>query len=284
MGLLNRFAKKLSDMLIFLAHSNIYLGLGAASIILFLARVFSFPFKWQPASIAFSETFFLYSLNRLTDVGEDGINYPERTEFFRKYGGRIIYAGAAIYFISLLVAYMNGLMALIFTLSPLMIVLLYSVVRFKRFFIAKDVFVALGWSTVVLLFWAYYGISFRAVLPVAAFFFLRVLFTTIVFDIKDIRGDSIYGIATLPARHGLAATKLALYAVNLLCLAVLYFIVESHKMSLILYIFLAPVAYSTAYLVPFQKLEKRAGFYDLVVDGEYILLGALTVIYWVIVQ
>lgn len=284
MVVLNRLIKKLNDILFFLAHSNLYLGLGAASIILFLARVFSVQFKWQPASIAFSETFFLYSLNRLTDIKEDVVNYPERVAFFRKYGGRIMYAGASAYLFSLVIAYLNGILALVFTLAPFIVVFLYSVLRFKRFFIAKDIFVALGWTTIVLLFWTYYGISFLAILPAAAFFFLRVLFTTIMFDIKDVKGDRICGIATLPARNGVRATKLVLYSINLLCLGIIYFIVEAHDLSLALYVFLAPVAYSTAYLALFQKLGKKAGFYDIMVDGEYVLLGVLALLCWVIVQ
>lgn len=267
------------SILFFLAHSNIFLGFGAASLILFLAGLFGVPFKWQPAYIAFSETFFLYSLNRLTDVKEDGINYPERMGFFQRYGRMLLPAGSLLYLGSLAVAYINGLMALIFTLAPFIIVFLYGVLRFKKVFIAKDIIVALGWSTIPLLFWTYYGIPLAALAPLIAFLFLRVLFTTIVFDVKDVKGDKAYGISTVPEKYGLVVTKLALCSVNFLCLAALYFAIRSRGMHPLFYALLVPVAYSTAYLASFEKLIYKPHFYDIIVDGEYAVLGILALVH-----
>ena len=44
------------------------------------------PLKFEPLVISFLATFFIYNLNKKTDILEDSINYPERRKFVDKYG------------------------------------------------------------------------------------------------------------------------------------------------------------------------------------------------------
>jgi|Deesub1362A_J573_1020465.scaffolds.fasta_scaffold01020_18 hypothetical protein len=74
----------------FLAYSNLYLAVGAASVAYVACLVFG-DIYWEPILIAFSGTLFIYNLNRITDFGEDIINYPERLEFFSKFGKFFLY-------------------------------------------------------------------------------------------------------------------------------------------------------------------------------------------------
>jgi len=207
--------KNIERFLYFLVYSNIYLALGALSIAYMSIVLLQVPFRWEPLFIAFSGTFFLYNLNRKTDIGEDRINYPERVEFFEKYGS-IIFKVSIIFFVSsLLLALLNGIITFLVVLTPFVLVILYSVLRLKKIFLIKNIFVGMGWATIPLLAGLYSHPNYIITLIVVMLFiFLRVWMGTAIFDVKDIVGDRIYKISTIPGRYGIKTLKLFSYLLN----------------------------------------------------------------------
>jgi 4-hydroxybenzoate polyprenyltransferase len=182
-------------------------------------------FRWEPLIIAFCSTFFLYNLNRKTDIKEDIINYPERIEFFERYGNKIFRIALVLYLLSLLTALLNNILTLGIILLPLIFVVVYSVFRLKRIILIKNVFVGMGWATISLLVISYSNsYNTLALIIVTLFIFLRVLMGSAIFDVKDIKGDKIYKISTIPEKYGIKKLKYFSAIINTIAgLIIFYF-------------------------------------------------------------
>ncbi|MBU4246338.1 MAG: UbiA family prenyltransferase, partial [Nanoarchaeota archaeon] len=168
----------------FLLKSNIYIALGAscvAYITLFLMNLSSNPII---LSIIFFEFFIAYNLNRLTDFDEDAINAPERRLFVNKYTKPLITAGVMIYIYLLLQVIAVNLYAFLFIFVQTLFGLVYSVYRIKKYFLIKNIYIAIVWGMIII-FVGLYNSAFTMPLLlfsliISALFFIN----TIISDIK----------------------------------------------------------------------------------------------------
>jgi len=257
-------------------YSNVYLSIGAASVALMTMVLLRLPLSWEPLFVSFSCTFFLYNLNRRTDVKEDTVNCPQRADFVRRHGRSLFALSAGSYATALVLAFISGLSMFIFAILLMLIVILYSVFRMKRIFLVKDITVAIGWTVIPLMTASFYGILSGHILAyVAAFVFLRVLITTVVFDVKDVKGDTLYGIGTIPGRHGLRATKHVLYAANGACLLLILWMWAQAVFPLLICLIPVVVLYSCFYIGMLHRPDVEMVSYVLA-DGEFVLMGVLT--------
>ncbi|MBN1860305.1 MAG: UbiA family prenyltransferase [Candidatus Thermoplasmatota archaeon] len=267
---------KTSRFFFFLIHSNIYLAVGASSLVLMTMLMLNVRLRWEPMFIAFCGTFFLYTLNRKTDTNEDTINYPERITFLNENGKMIFYLSMVLFFFSLVLASLNGPVTFVLGLTPFLLCLFYGVFRFKRIFFFKDLMVSSGWAIIAFLAASYYSDFSLVSFLVFTFIFLRVTITTIVFDIKDVQGDRIYGIKTIPETYGLDKTKQVLYLTNTICAVFLLLITLSGIHSLF-YILFVDVFYCYYYLSRIGKMDIKY-LCDVLADGEYVLIGFLSIL------
>ena len=215
-------------LLEFLTYSNVYLAIGGTCITLSSMIMLNTLINPIALFCCFSLVFFLYTLNRYTDIPEDKINYPERVYFFQRFGKILLIISGLLFVFSLYLVSLTNLYSLIILLLPIGLVLLYSVLRLKKYFLIKNIFVALGWSTIPIFIYSIFNFSlnFAAVLILFLFLFFRVLFGAIFFDIKDIAGDRIHKISTLPSIYGLKRTKIVLHILNIMasCLLIIGYI------------------------------------------------------------
>ncbi|MEM5797982.1 MAG: UbiA family prenyltransferase [Candidatus Aenigmatarchaeota archaeon] len=266
----------------FLVHSNIYLAIGAGLVAIMIIILLQMPFRWEPIFIAFCGTFFLYNLNRITDIKEDRINYPSRTRFTEKYGKKLIKISSIFYFTALFIAFANNLLTGFLALLPFILVFLYSVLRAKKIFLIKDLIVGIGWSLIVFLVASYYNFSdlFYFVFFLSIFIFFRVLITTIVFDIKDIKGDKIYKISTIPVKYGIKFTKNILYCINFICILLLFVIPFFVSVPSSFYYLFFLIIYSFVYITLIR--ENNIKFVcDILADGEYIFIGIIMILVYI---
>jgi 4-hydroxybenzoate polyprenyltransferase len=102
------------------------------------------------------------------------------------------------------------------------------------------------------------------------FFFLMVLTNTILFDIRDIRGDSVFGIHTLPVLLGIPATKNICYILVAAASIMIIPLVSMNRESFLLVPCACTVALST-HFVP-ERENPPWWYFGILVDGEYWIL------------
>jgi 4-hydroxybenzoate polyprenyltransferase len=280
----------LRKFLDFLVLSNAYLALGIAIV------AFSLVYMSSPNSdiligvMVFLMTFSMYSLNRLTDEEEDRINNPQRGPFINKYKKAISIALILAYLLAVSIAILRGINAFIWVMAILVVSILYSVKfiptrwasaigfrRFKDLFVGKNVVIALVWAmAMVFLPLSYMSLEVFTLSSAIlfAFILMRSFINTTFFDLRDIEGDRINSVKTIPVAFGIIKTKLILMLINLF--------ISTMLLAAVLFSILPPAAtilhistiYSLAYLYMAGKTDMNI-LCDFVADGEYILLGLL---------
>ncbi len=255
----------------FLLYSNLYLACGAAIVAYATALTFGLTLTWEVLFIPFASGFFIYTLNRYTDKGEDRINVPVRVQFFERYGQWFLAASAIVYCAALAIAFIKG--ALILTLSafPLCVGLLYSFLGLKKVIIGKNLSVGVAWGSTVLLTGAFYENLSLPVLLLFVFFAIEFFVNTVIFDVKDIQGDQAHGIVTLPVALGIRRTQRICYALNGVALALLVLGAAIQWLPLNALVLCAPAAYILAYTCLCSETRGRL-YFGLLVDGEFMFL------------
>ena len=233
------------------------------------------PVEWLPLFIVFAVTLFVYSFNRLTDLAEDEQNVPRRASFIDDYGFALLVVGTVLYFLATVAAIVAGIRGAPAMVVPLAVTLLYSVFGLKRVLLVKNLLVGLSWGLIPLGVGVYYevlgtfDIIFMFVFVTAA-----LTIAAVVFDIKDIEGDSAEGIRTVPVLAGPRRTRhLAVGATAVLAVGIagLLAVGALHAQYAALLVFLA---YMTGYSL-FATTDRTPLFYGFVIDSEHILLAAI---------
>ncbi|MFB6135347.1 MAG: UbiA family prenyltransferase [Halobacteriaceae archaeon] len=173
----------------------------------------------------------VYAHNRLRDGVEDGVNAPSRAAFLEGRERSLAVASAAAYLGALVVAALGGALALLLTAAPGVAGALYSETwipvgdadRLKEVPVVNTAVVAGAWAVPL----GVLPLAFADVAPgygaafVVAFFFLRTVVAVEVLNVRDVRGDRRADVPTLPADHGVDATRRVLAALDAATLALL---------------------------------------------------------------
>ena len=237
--------------------------------------------------------FCTYHLNRRVELLEDSLSHPERTEMIRK--NRILDIIAVLSFVLLLVfayvASQRPLQTVSILLFPILIVLLYSVKwdeynsknrkpfkRLKEIPFFKNLITAITWGLIAFLASTYYGLPVTA-LTVCVFLIIifRLLLNTITFDIRDIRVDKMFKVMTIPVMFGFEKTKKKLHTLNILFgVLIIAGVCLGHLPTFS--IFLIVLTVYGAYYVSKATVGDDYFLYDVIVDGELLLLPIILAI------
>ncbi|MCK4729921.1 MAG: UbiA family prenyltransferase [Candidatus Aenigmarchaeota archaeon] len=273
--MINSFlSEKTWQILKFLIHSNIYIAIGWSSIVYFTLYLFDLPLNFLIIFIVFTEALLIFNLNRLTDKAEDEINTPQRASFVAKQSSYFfIFSLFLCIFLLLIVLFIN-FNVFLFVLVTVIIGICYSVLRIKKIFLLKNVLVAIVWGVTPLIVGLYYNIINYSLLSLIVFFSLQFFINNVMFDIKDMKGDKIHKIKTLPNTIGIKNTKIICYCINIFLvfflLSNIYYGFLPIK-SIILFFF---ICYVFMYLFLENKIKKDL-YYGLLIDGEFIFLTIL---------
>lgn len=230
----------------------------------------------------------IYLVNRNTDLKEDAINDVKKYAFSKSYGKYLSLTAKVSFVLAVLIASALGVKIMLVASVPFLLGALYSIgwpsgdksrrFRLKQKFLLKNLTIAAGWAVGVVGLsgiFAFGGSVFSwAVFAVFIFLFMRVFINTIVFDMRDVRGDEKNKIITIPVRFGIARTKRVLIWINsLLGIGIFVATLEGVLPPLMHFANL-----STFYTYGYIRLFGRPHvdnklLCDVVVDGEYIAMA-----------
>lgn len=262
----------------FLVHSNLFISIAATSVALSTMLLVGLTPDPIALSIVFAVTFFVYSLNRLTDIEEDRQNIPSRADFTVRYGRLLLALGSILYIATIVGAFVWGIRGAPFLALPAIVAALYSLLRVKQKLLVKNLIVGVSWGIIPLGVGVYYGASLLPEIAViSAFFTVMLTVAAALFDIKDIAGDRKEDIRTVPIVFGPRATRVGALVVTLLvALAVVSTVVIGLVPPKFL-VLLGFLAYVTVY-IPFATPDRSHLFYGFVIDGEHVFLTVLVIL------
>jgi 4-hydroxybenzoate polyprenyltransferase len=254
-------------------YSNLYLAIGGVVIVITAQYLADTPIAWEPAFICFSATMFIYTANRFTDRDEDTVNLPLRRAFIDRFGIYLLGISSILYCGALVLAWFHNLSTLLVALLPLGIGLLYSHYRLKRVYFLKNVLIGVGWSSSVLIVATYAEIYDPFIFLFAAFISLAFTINTIIFDIKDIKGDFLTGIESIPVKMGVRKARRFCFYLFLLMIGLWMCLVRMQMQSILLLPFLAYIGYYISISKDTDNLPWW--FYGGIVDGEFYMLSVV---------
>ncbi|MCE5337984.1 MAG: UbiA family prenyltransferase [Methanomicrobiaceae archaeon] len=242
------------------------------------------PFDPVAAVILMLVTFAVYNLNRKTDEDEDAINHSERYAFTKEYGPVLFRSAAAAYIIALCISACLGFESLLVTAVPLIAGVVYSVPlfpillgfrRLKEVPFMKSLIVAFSWAVPPALLPVCHAAlpASSAAGIVGVFFFLLVFTNTVVFDIRDMEGDMASGVKTIPAILGTQRALLLLTGINVSLGAALVLAGGFLPGSCTALMLAAGIVYAQGYVLYFQRLRTKKLLFELLADGQFIVLG-----------
>ncbi len=262
-----------------------FLALGTASI----AATSAFILGKTPSILllvmAYLFSYGAYMLNRGSEVVQDGISNPARTDFLQARSKYLNAISGASFGLGYLIAATVNLPFLVALLVPLLLAVAYTVgskklvtligaKRLKEKLLVKNVVISLGWSLIPLLVGLFYQSVPLVLVGFAPFIFLRLMSNTVFFDLRDVNADRDFGVRTIPVAFGTTNSYRmmslfdALAALYVIALALLHFF-PTYCLVLIS----LPV-YSLVYRWASQRPGANLGVLcDFVADGEYLLWG-----------
>lgn len=262
----------------FLVHSNLFISLAAASVVVTTTVLADLPFDPLPFFIVFAATMFVYTVNRFTDLEEDRANVPRRAAFVERYGLVWLALGVGLYLGAIGVAIWLEIPRAGSLLLPLVVALLYSLGGVKRVFLVKNCFVGFAWAVIPLGVGVYYEQFWTVeILFLAAYIGVMITIAAAVFDIKDIEGDRNEGIATIPTAFGPRWTRIVAQFANGLVAAGVLGLVATGVLDARFLVLLAFHAYVGCY-IPFASRDRGPLFYGGIIDGEHVFLAAIVLV------
>ncbi len=262
-----------------------FLALGTASIAASSAFILGKTPSILLLVMAYLFSYGAYMLNRGSEVVQDGISNPARTDFLQARSKYLNAISGASFGLGYLIAATVNLLFLVALLVPLLLAVAYTLgskklvtligaKRLKEKLLVKNVVISLGWSLIPLLVGLFYQSVPLVLVGFAPFIFLRLMSNTVFFDLRDVNADRDFGVRTIPVAFGTTNSYRmmslfdALAALYVIALALLHFF-PTYCLVLIS----LPV-YSLVYRWASQRPGANLGVLcDFVADGEYLLWG-----------
>lgn len=218
-------------------------------------------------------TYAVYTLDRAFEPKEDKVNRQDGAKANEKtaiiLAGVLLMAAAAIFSkegFSPIVAFL-----------PLVVGFLYrkgikigeNTWKLKASYGVKNFVVAFTWS--FLLGTIIYPIAecFFSLISVCAFFFVKSFINTVIYDCRDVEGDSLIGLKTIPVFLGRARTQVTLQIFHSLSHSILTLLVLSGLAEMEMVVLLYSWVIGSIYIHLYVNSRGR-NFRDVVIDGEWI--------------
>lgn len=271
----------------FAIHSSLFVGFVGMAMLFTSQSLLGLPTSLELLLIAFLISFSAYNINRKTDTKEDRISHPERTEFLNSYYKYIRIVASVAYIIALFIAFSNSVVVGLIVLLPLISVSLYSIpwipafttTRLKDIFVVKNATVAIVWAIGVTMLPLAYFEKPQTLTSMVVFFyiFLKVFGNTVTSDIRDVTGDTVHNIRTIPIKFGIANTKKILTLINLVSFCIIIVSVLYNLLTTAAYLVSLVVIYTQIYIFFISKTNIRF-LADVLADGEFIVMCLLALL------
>ena len=210
------------NMVAFLISTSLFLAASGVCKLYLSFLLYGIASRWNLLTATFLLIFSVYGLNKLTDIKEDRINNPERVGYVEKVARILKYTVPLALFLSLVLSVFSSPWAVLVVLFPIVSGVLYSIrlspnyPRLKDITGIKNTIIALTWAngTTFLPYLVAGGVQPQKVILIYYFFFMKSMINTILFDVRDIKGDKISGINTIPVRLGFEKSRKLLLLLN----------------------------------------------------------------------
>ncbi|MBN1758652.1 MAG: 4-hydroxy-3-methylbut-2-enyl diphosphate reductase [Chitinispirillaceae bacterium] len=279
------------------ANLNIFVALGAVSLLYASSFLLGLPFTAGGAAMAFLYFLSMYLWNSLGSIESMEHHGISRYRFYQVYRRQLwIVSGASILvllFLSFMIKRELGVLMLFasvagsayhMTFMPRFLRAFFRYKNLKDIPTSRDLFVALAWATVLTLI--PHLINGGAIMfPVApatfCWIFILAFLRSLIFDLRDIEGDRIMGRETLITIFGEKRARKALQILvvscffGLLLFPALMGISAYRKQNTIQFLFQIPVL---LYIFAFVKVnpyirKNRNALFNLLADGLFYLAG-----------
>ncbi len=278
-----------------LVLSNLYVAMGAGALTLAAARMQGFFPMLRELLVSVLFVFAVHTMTLLADQQALALNVPARANSFTRY--RPAWIAASILAAALAIA-----LAATIGLIPALIVSALAVASFlypvrlipggRKLPIrslaevpaGKDMFMAIGWSVLVVLLplvvHVQSGVHLGAALAALCMVFGLVLVRALLRDFRDIQADRLIGRETLPIVLGADRTRRLLYGVLVgMGLVMVSATLLGWVPSPLGFLMIAPMAYAAACVPLFTRQTIIQGFgAETVIDAAFLLAGLVAVL------
>lgn len=277
----------LKNITSFLIINSVFLSLNSV-FMLWTSFIF---FGVEPRTILLCAMFLVvysvYTFDRLADRKEDAVNAPERNVFMVGHERFLLGIAIVSYTVALVIGFIECPFAAMILLFPAILGGAYSknvlsVVgfpRLKKTFIIKNLTIAVGWSVCAVgLPMLYLSEKFTVGALLFIFFFVKMFINNVPFDVRDVRGDTLHGVKTIPVVVGVKTTRYTLLILNSLLMGVI--LIFSGCIRQYLPMLLISIVYGYIYIIYFCREPPRDRIlFDVFIDGEWAFLFVLTCVY-----
>jgi 4-hydroxybenzoate polyprenyltransferase len=272
----------------YLVYSSLYLSFAAGSMAFISSVLHEIQFNPIVFVLGMLITYSVYNLNRKTDESEDAINHSKRYEFTKKYEKLLFSTAIGAYVLALALSWLYGPAVVLISAIPLISGLIYSTPIFPRSFsfhrlkeipVAKSLLVAVAWALPPALLPVYITGSIPGMITLAVilFFFSLVFINTVLFDMRDVEGDRLTGVRTIPVCIGIPNTMRLLTLVNVILGAAVVLLLWGEIPLMYLILIIAGIFYAQWYICHYQEISRSNLLCDLIADGQFIILGLFMV-------
>jgi 4-hydroxybenzoate polyprenyltransferase len=263
-------------LLQYVVSTSVFISLISVTILLDSCLLLNVDLKPTIFVSAFCLTFTVYNLDRLDGSKEDTINDAQKLSLYKgKMKTWTVLLSTALTLCFLLLLETNASLLLVY-LVPLISSILYgkSVLffpRLKNVPVIKNVVLVSTWTLMATAIPSYSSNiqDTLRLLLISYFLFIKLLVNSILFDLRDIQGDSAAGVRTLPVILGRETTYRLLVLINstlvpwlMICRLLNYFLPHLPMLTF-------SIVYGFGYIKYFNTKRPRILF-DLIVDGEWI--------------
>ena len=270
---------KLDRLISFLSISSILVALIGFCVPYSTSVLYGIVIDYNLLLSSFLLAFSVYSLDKLSSIKEDLICLSQRSWFISRHKKILIYITITSYATAVALAGLKNIVALLVIISPICMGLLYSIkisnVRLKDIPALKNISISISWALVgAFLPLAVESKPFILVALLFYFGFIKCFINTILFDVRDIEGDSENGVRTIPVIFGLKKTKTLLLVLNLslmLWILICYYGGLFHQYIFILIISVFYGFWNISYFC--RKNTDIGRSIDLFVDGEWVWIA-----------
>ncbi len=276
--------EKVDSLISFLQSSSLFTAINGFLRTYYSFLLFGALINWDLLLATFLIVFAVYCMNNLIDKDDDEVNSPEKANFVRQNKKILGVAVTLSYITTIVLGILESIIAVFILFFPLFAGFVYSIKissripRLKDIFGVKSLTVALSWAvgTTFIPSLGLNNISIIFIISIFYFFFVKSFVTTVLLDIRDIKGDAENGIKTIPVGLGKSKTQRLLTVVTLSLIPVI-FILLIYGLPIALFI---TMAFSMAnsywyihYICNNENIHKHV--IQLLVHGEWFFVLAL---------
>ncbi len=276
-----RLGEALNRIFIFLAVTSLFIG-GTG----FFKTYIGYILLGEPpgiltCAIVFLISFSVYSLDKIADLDKDVVNMPQRRSFLYGRKRLVLSSSLAAYLLAVLLTLLSTPIALPIVLIPIIANAFYStkllpgVPRLKDIPVMKNVVVASTWALITTLMPALSAgcpVAFNIAI-VGYFMFVKTFVDTVLYDMRDVEGDKLNGVRTIPVMLGIRKTTALLLVVSGTLIFILPFMHGDIRLFAAILI-----AYGYAYIFYFMN-NINYHVLDFLVEGEWMLATLFFFIY-----